>query len=86
MKRTGILRTAELLVSGQRDKQYGTPYKNFTMVANLWTEAFGHTFNAEDVAVAMMLLKIARLRHDYTNEDNWIDIAGYAACGGEIGT
>ena len=56
------------------------------MIANLWSEAFGRTFVAEDVAVAMMLVKIARLRHDYANADTWIDIAGYAACGGEIGT
>ena len=86
MKRTGILRAAELCVDGDRDQQYGAPYENFTMIANLWSEAFGRTFVAEDVAVAMMLVKIARLRHDYANADTWIDIAGYAACGGEIGT
>jgi len=34
----------------------------------------------------MALMKIARLRHNHGHADSWIDLAGYAACGGEIGT
>lgn len=32
------------------------------------------------------MLKIARIASGNAKEDNWIDLAGYAACGGEIET
>lgn len=38
----------------------------------------------EDVAAMMSLLKIARVATGHGKADNWIDLAGYAACGGEI--
>ena len=30
------------------------------------------------------LLKIARIASGHAKMDNWIDLAGYAACGGEL--
>nr|DAU67432.1 MAG TPA: hypothetical protein [Caudoviricetes sp.] len=30
------------------------------------------------------LLKIARIASGHAKSDNWVDLAGYAACGGEI--
>ena len=32
----------------------------------------------------MIWMKIARLMEDETHMDSWIDIAGYAACTGEV--
>ena len=32
----------------------------------------------------MALLKIARIAGGNAKADNWIDLAGYAACGGEL--
>lgn len=32
----------------------------------------------------MCLFKIARIATGYGKADNWIDLAGYAACGGEL--
>jgi hypothetical protein len=32
----------------------------------------------------MVLFKVARVATGHNKEDNWIDAAGYAACGGEI--
>jgi hypothetical protein len=32
----------------------------------------------------MSLLKLARIRSNPGHSDNWIDLAGYAACGGEL--
>ena len=37
----------------------------------------------DDVAAMMGLLKIARIANGLNKNDNWIDLAGYAACGGE---
>lgn len=39
--------------------------------------------NAKDVATMMGLLKVARIATGY-KEDNFVDLAGYAACAGEI--
>jgi len=39
--------------------------------------------NSEDVANMMILFKVARNSAN-SKDDNWIDIAGYAACGGEV--
>lgn len=38
----------------------------------------------EDVAMMMSLLKIARIRNGGGSGDSFVDLAGYAACGGEI--
>lgn len=84
MKRTGILRTAELMVTGAREEDYGTPEDNFGKIAALWNAAFGTSFTAEDVTLAMVLLKVARQTTGSGSTDTWVDIAGYAACGGEI--
>jgi hypothetical protein len=32
----------------------------------------------------MNLLKCARAKNNPSNPDNWIDMAGYASCGGEL--
>lgn len=84
MKRTGILRTAELMVTGTREQDYGTPEENFGKIAALWNAAFGTSFNDQDVALAMILVKVARQSTGGGSTDTWVDIAGYAACGGEI--
>lgn len=34
----------------------------------------------------MALLKIARIATGQAKSDSFVDLAGYAACGGEIGT
>jgi hypothetical protein len=39
-----------------------------------------------DVAMMMALLKIARIQSGTATEDSFVDLAGYAACGGEIAT
>lgn len=45
----------------------------------------GHNgITADDVAMMMALLKIARLELDPMHHDSWVDVAGYAACGGEL--
>ena len=39
---------------------------------------------AKDVAVMMVLFKTARIATGTETDDCFVDIAGYAACGGEI--
>lgn len=88
MKRSEILDAARKCVCGEREKEYGSPENNFHTIALLWMVYLGDRLNAdirpEDVAAMLALLKIARIASGNAKEDNWIDLAGYAACGGEI--
>lgn len=86
MNRAEILDTAKKMVTGQREQDYGTPEANFGIIGKLWTDYLGHMVTAEDVANMMILFKVARNRTGRGKADSWVDIAGYAACGGEIAT
>ena len=90
MTRSEILETANKCVCGDREQDYGSPEKNFEVIANLWadySQACGVEIDflePKDVAAMLALLKIARIASGHAKEDNWIDLAGYAACGGEL--
>lgn len=92
LTRADILHAAEKCVCGQREQDYGTPEDNFETIAELWEtylrracvdEAGGVYIDANDVAMMMALLKIARIAAGGGKADSWIDLAGYAACGAE---
>ena len=95
MTRPEILDAAAKCVCGDREQDYGSPENNFRTIASLWEVYLRGkcvsidadvTILAEDVAAMLALLKIARIASGHTKADNWIDLAGYAACGGEIET
>ncbi len=83
MKKTKeqILDTAKSIVTGER---YGTPEQNFHTIANLWSTYLGVQIEPKDVCAMMVLLKIARVASGHNKTDNWTDICGYAAFGGEL--
>lgn len=93
MTRMEILESAAACVSGGRDVEHGEPENCFPVIAQFW-EAYLQECCASvdadvcigpgDVCAMMALLKIARIASGQSNPDNWIDIAGYAACGGEL--
>ena len=83
--RETILKTAAKIVCGDREKEYGTPERNFDKISRLWNAYLGdNVTDAHDVAMMMCLLKVARIRTGQAKEDNYIDLAGYASCAGEI--
>lgn len=84
MKREEVLETAKSLVCGDRAKAYGDAKENFGSIATMWEEYLGYPINADDVAIMMILLKIARMKTGTFKEDTFIDIAGYAALAGEL--
>tara|TARA_R100001015_G_C4502735_1_gene76772 strand:+ start:328 stop:645 length:318 start_codon:yes stop_codon:yes gene_type:complete len=68
---------------GERNDHYGTPLENFERIAKLWSCHLEHHISIYDVGVMLMLLKIARSKHDKLHEDTWVDIAGYAGATAE---
>ena len=83
-QRGKILNEAKTCVCSDREKDYGTPEQNFGIIADLWSHYTDIKIKPEDVACMMILLKVARVKSGNGKHDNWVDIAGYAACGGEI--
>lgn len=83
-----------------RGLNYGKPEENFDRIARLWNShlvnrgvleadiladpAGKNGLTADDVAIMMSLMKIARLENSPDHLDSWVDLAGYAACGGEL--
>ena len=74
-----ILAEAHRIVTGHRQDSYNHPLDNFTGIARLWSAHLNATVTAEDVALMMILLKIAREGFKHSR-DNVVDIAGYAQC------
>ena len=69
---------------GDRANAYGSPEQSFGRIAEFWTTYLDRDITPADVAAMMSLLKIARIAGGRDGHDSWIDLAGYAACGGEL--
>jgi len=85
--RVQALREAASIIAGDRDVQYGGPEENFTRIAKIWSVIVGAEISPEDVAMMMVGLKVTRYASKSGFQpDTWIDIAGYAGCGYEVGS
>lgn len=82
---------AKKIINGHRQNEYGSPENSFDLIAQLWGDYInallkrdgGLMLASQDVAMMMVLLKVARSIKKY-KEDNAIDIAGYAALYDEL--
>ena len=84
--RKAVLQKASELITGDRDKEYGDAFTNFNDIAQGWSLILKKQVTREDVALCMAWVKMARLAKNPNHQDSWIDIAGYAGLGGEIGS
>jgi len=87
MKRKECLNEAERLTYGERNEAYGSPIPSLGNIARLWSNykvcpncGKDVPFWPHDVGLMMCLLKISRLRKDFSHKDGYIDTAGWAAC------
>ena len=78
-----ILEETINIVTGQRQEDYGDKVVNHKNISALWRSYLGKKVSAHEVAICMLLVKVARLKNRKT-EDCYIDMAGYAAIAGEI--
>ena len=100
MKAEEMLSATIKLIGGQRAQDYGDKYVNHMRIAQLWTMWLDHRkptwvpdedeerpeiqITPYDVAMMMLLVKVARLMHSPGHQDSHIDIAGYASILEEI--
>jgi hypothetical protein len=88
--RRRVLMTADRLVNGSRNNQYGPPTQDFTRTAALWTVQLGsklkkgQVVEPHEVASLMIALKLSRVTWSPGKMDHAADIAGYAACLAEV--
>lgn len=82
--RARILDTAKQAVTKDRQAAHGKPEDTFGLIAAYWSAHLDTAVTAADVATMMALLKLARSKSNPAYQDNWIDLAGYAACAGEL--
>lgn len=86
MKRAEILEAAVECVTVDRSATHGKPEDVFAAVARVWSARFGITVTPWQVCIALADLKACRAWENPQHRDNWVDLAGYAACGGELAT
>lgn len=82
--REEFLDEAKLLITADRNEDYGDPKDNFKVIADFWSTYKGVEFAPHDVAVMMILVKISRVQTSPEKADSWVDMAGYSALGGEV--
>ena len=74
-----VLQEAERIINGERRESYGGALESFDRIAKLWEPVLGTSITAEQVALCLIELKVAR----YINgqqRDSLVDICGYAGC------
>ena len=81
------------IVAGSREQTHGDKFQNFTKISYVWNgilmaagKPTASPLDAHDVANLMEGMKMARRYLGAFNPDDYIDGAGYAACGFEIRT
>ena len=79
-----ICARAAVLVKGERQTTHGDKVQCLQNVADLWSAYLGTAVGAHDAALMMVLLKVARTKAGTFNVDDYVDMAGYAGCAGEI--
>ncbi|MBO5956712.1 MAG: hypothetical protein J6Q39_04080 [Bacteroidales bacterium] len=87
-KRKTIITQAAAIVEGARQLNYGSPEDNFARIAALWETYLINkqkphtvfTINPHDVAMMMVLMKIARLMNTPDHWDSIKDGIGYFTC------
>lgn len=87
-----IATEAAKLVGGDRAQQHGDKGANFNATAVLWNAYLSirkggaaAPITGSDFANMMVLAKMSRIHTGAVfNMDNFVDMAGYSACGGEV--
>ena len=94
--RDDILLKAQQCITVDRAATHGDAEDSFQTIADVWSWYLCNVgkddirllpddpLTPADVAMMMALLKVARICGNKTHEDNYVDLAGYAALAGEI--
>ncbi len=82
--RVEILAEAARIIAQDRNATHGEPENTFPMIAASWSAKLGITVTPAQVCLLLADLKACRAWGNPGHADNWVDGAGYNACGGEL--
>lgn len=75
--RVAMLREAEALTAGARNRDYGEPVGNMAHIAEIFNAISGRDLTAAEVAMFHVATKLARLRTSPRHRDSHVDAANY---------
>lgn len=84
MTRAEILATAAQILTRDRNATHGNPEDSFAAIARVWSARLHIEITPAQVCILMADLKACRAWANPGHGDNWLDGAGYFACGGEL--
>lgn len=84
MKRADVLDAARQAVMVDRAATHGDAENTFAMISGSWSAKLGVEVTPAQVCLLLADLKACRAWGNPGHADNWVDLAGYAACGGEL--
>ena len=73
-----LLDRAKAIVQS-RQNSYRSPEKSFAQIAHMWSVIFDKPITSEQVALALLALKVVRELAAH-QEDNLLDMIGYVLC------
>ncbi|WP_146592219.1 DUF6378 domain-containing protein [Puniceibacterium confluentis] len=82
--RADILDAARQAVTVDRAATHGAPEDTFGAIAAVWSARLGLAVTPAQVCILLADLKTCRAWGNPGHSDNWVDLAGDAACGGEL--
>ncbi len=86
MNRSEILEAARQAVTVDRAATHGDAERTFGRIAAVWSARLGIEITPDQFCILLVDLKTCRAWGNPGHADSWVDVAGYAACGGEIAT
>ena len=84
MDRVALIEEALSLITKDRHESYGEASEHFDQIARLWTILMRRKVTPSEVILCLVAMKVARLSGKLDHMDSWVDLAGYAALGGEL--
>lgn len=72
-----VAETAQRLVGGDRQEQYGHPIEDFARTAGVINSLYGTEFGPRDIPIIMMAVKLSRIIQSPSKRDSIVDLIGY---------
>ena len=84
MKFEDALRSAQNIVRGDRNEEYGSFEQMMVRTAQVWTGILDHEVQPAEVAMCMAGLKLVRMQQNPDKADSFTDALGYTAMAADI--
>ena len=84
MKTQAYIDKAKDIVYTDREKTHGNKKINHYNIAKMWSAYLDFDISGRDVALMMVLLKVARTKAGSHNTDDYVDMVGYSSIAGEL--